>query len=134
MSAAANNQEWGALNERQRRCLQIILALDQERERYYTRDWPNDANQVASDVPPPPPASAWRWLQYDPSHNRSDPTLRQRLRLAGIGGRGIKATFNALWARDLIRIKYERLGRYRVLSLQLTARGRQAAQWAEREL
>jgi hypothetical protein len=106
------------LNERQRICLQVIAELDRENERRYGRDW----NHAEKGEPPPP--EAWRWLQYDPSHMVSEPELKRRLRQAGIGGGGIKATMKALWMRDCIHIRNEQLGRYRVLSVQLTEIGR----------
>ena len=48
-------------------------------------------------------------------------------------GRGIKTTFKALWSRGLIRIRYERLARYHVLSAQLTTKGRQTAATLRKE-
>jgi hypothetical protein len=42
-------------------------------------------------------------------------------------GQGIKTTFKALWSRGLIRIRYERVARYHVLSAKLTKKGRQTA-------
>jgi hypothetical protein len=117
------NKEKSDLNERQRLCLQIITELDAENERYQREEWAKQAPPGAK----PPPESAWRWIQYDPSHSHLDPPLRQRLREAGMDGRGIKTTFKALWSRGLIRIRYERLARYHVLSAQLTTNGRQTA-------
>jgi hypothetical protein len=109
------------LNERQRICLQIIAEMDRENERRFGQDW----NRAEKGEPPPP--EAWRWLQYDPSHTVSEPELKRRLRQAGIGGGGIKATMKALWLRDCIHIRNEQLGRYRVLSVQLTEIGRRLA-------
>jgi hypothetical protein len=94
------------LNERQRLCLRIIGEIDRENERYFTEEW-NSAEQGE-----PPPPEAWRWIQYDPSHTDSEPELKRRLRQAGIGGGGIKATMKALWLRDCIHIRNEQLGRY----------------------
>jgi hypothetical protein len=54
--------------------------------------------------------------------------LRQKLRQAGFSGPGMKSTFNALWRRDALRIRYESLGRHRVLSVQITEVGRRLAQ------
>jgi hypothetical protein len=56
--------------------------------------------------------------------------LKRRLRQVGIGGGGIKTTMKALWMRDLIHIRSEQLGRYRVLSVQLTDNGRKLARTA----
>jgi hypothetical protein len=109
------------LNERQRICLQIIAEMDRENERRFGQDW-NRAEKGE-----PPPLEAWRWLQYDPSHTVSEPELKRRLRQAGIGGGGIKATMKALWMRNCIHIRNEQLGRYRVLSVQLTEIGRRLA-------
>jgi hypothetical protein len=110
-----------SLNERQRICLQIIAEMDRENERRFGQDW----NRAEKGEPPPP--EAWRWLQYDPSHTVSEPELKRRLRRAGIGGGGIKATMKALWMRDCIHIRNEQLSRYRVLSVQLTEIGRKLA-------
>jgi hypothetical protein len=109
------------LNERQRICLQIIAEMDRENERRFGQDWNRDEKGE------PPPPEAWRWLQYDPSHTVNEPELKRRLRQAGIGGGGIKATMKALWLRDCIHIRNEQLGRYRVLSVQLTEIGRKLA-------
>jgi hypothetical protein len=81
------------LNERQRICLQIIAEMDRENERRFGQEWDRAENGE------PPPPEAWRWLQYDPSHTVSEPELKRRLRQAGIGGGGIKATMKALWMR-----------------------------------
>jgi hypothetical protein len=109
------------LNKRQRLCLRIIGEIDRENERYFTEEW----NRAEQGEPPPP--EAWRWIQYDPSHTDSDPELKRRLRQAGIGGGGIKATMKALWLRDCIHIRNVQLGRYRVLSVRLTELGRKLA-------
>jgi hypothetical protein len=47
-----------------------------------------------------------------------------------MGGGGIKATMKVLWMRDCIHIRNEQLGRYRVLSVQLTEIGRKLARTA----
>jgi hypothetical protein len=109
------------LNERQLTCLRIIDEIDRQNEKQMTQEW-NEAEQGQL-----PPETMWRWIQYDPSHTNSDPELKRRLRQAGIGGGGIKATMKALWMRDLINIRNVQLGRYRVLSVQLTDAGRKLA-------
>jgi hypothetical protein len=81
------------LNERQLTCLRIIDEIDRQNEKQMTQEW-NEAEQGQL-----PPESMWRWIQYDPSHTNSDPELKWRLRLVGIGGGGIKATMKALWMR-----------------------------------
>jgi hypothetical protein len=124
-----------SLSERQRICLQIIAEMDRENERHFGQDW----NRAEKGEPPPP--EAWRWLQYDPSHTVSEPKLKRRLRQAGIGGGGIKATMKALWMRahpvDARLYSHpERAAQplhcvqcrlYRVLSVQLTEIGRKLA-------
>ena len=121
------NKEETELNGRQRLCLQIAAALDRENERYYREEW---HLQAPPGVKPPPesaPEGGWRWLQYDPAHTQPDPPLRRRLREAGLDGRGIKRTFDALHTRGFIRLRQQQLGRYRVSWVRLTTAGRRAA-------
>jgi hypothetical protein len=117
------NKEDTELNDRQRLCLQIAAALDAENERYYRKEWRLQAPPGVK----PPPKNGWRWLQYDPSHSQLDPPLRQRLREAGLDGRGIKRTFDALFTRGYIRVRQQQLGKYRVSWLRLTPAGRRMA-------
>jgi DNA-binding MarR family transcriptional regulator len=118
----ANNEDT-ELNGRQRLCLQIAAALDTENERYYRDAWHLQAPPGVK----PPSEDSWRWLQYDPSHSQLDPPLRRRLREAGMDGRGIKRTFDALFTRGYIRVRQQQLGKYRVSWLRLTPAGRRAA-------
>jgi hypothetical protein len=117
------NKEDTELNDRQRLCLQIAAALDAENERYYREEWGRQAPPGVK----PPPGGDWRWLQYDPSHSQLDPPLRRRLREAGLDGRGIKRTFDALFTRGYIRVRQQQLGKYRVSWLRLTPAGRRMA-------
>jgi hypothetical protein len=125
ISKSGNNDgqpdERQQLNERQRICLQVVAEIDRKNERRFGQEW----NRAEQGEPPPP--AAWRWIQYDPSHTVTEPELKRRLRQVGIGGGGIKTTMKALWIRDLIHIRNEQLGRYRVLSVQLTDNGRKLA-------
>jgi len=106
------------LNDRQQTCLRIIYRLDRANKRRYPPD--GEARRT-------PPENAWRWLQYDPSHLQPNPPLKQELTAAGLEGRGIKRTFDALWARGYVLLRRQHLGRYRVMMVKLTPDGRRAA-------
>jgi hypothetical protein len=114
------------LNERQQTCLRIIYRVERASKRSPT---PDEAGQRSSLTLPgwSAPKNDWRWLQYDPSHLRANPLLRQELDAVGLSGRGIKRTFDALWTRGYVLQRWQQLGRYRVLMIRLTPAGRRVA-------
>ena len=114
------------LNDRQQTCLRIVYKLDRAGKRRYAAE---GAEQWSPPAVPgwSPPENAWRWLQYDPSHLQPNPPLKQELTAVGLEGRGIKRTFDALWARGYVLLRRQHLGRYRVMMVKLTAAGRRAA-------
>jgi hypothetical protein len=111
------------LNARQRACLKVIAEIDRQNEQQFMQKWHTTEPERR------PLAESWRWLyfDYDPISGSTETKLKEQLRQVGISGSGAKATMKALWLRGVIDIRNERLGRYRVLSVQMTDVGRKVA-------